>query len=149
MGILIFLAILFAFFMIGSVVEAAHYRDIVARESLLGDIVVTNFKRYDDEAMILKSTMVMGSAVISLDYFKRFLASLRTIVGGRIGSYETLLDRARREAILRMVESAGGYDMILNLKLEFSTIGSTTADGKKGMGCVEILAYGTAVKFKK
>lgn len=149
MGFLIFILILVVFYMIGSSVEAAHYRDIVARESLLGDIPVTNFKRFDDESMIEESTLVMGSAVISIDYFKRFLAYLRTIFGGRIASYETLLDRARREATLRMVESANGYDMILNLKIEPSTIGSTPADGKGGIGCVEILAYGTAVRFRK
>ena len=40
--------------------------------------------------------------MVSVDYFKRFLAGLRMIFGGRVSSYESLLDRARREALLRM-----------------------------------------------
>jgi uncharacterized protein YbjQ (UPF0145 family) len=51
---------------------------------------------------------VSGSVVVSVDYFKRFLAGLRTLVGGRVTSYETLLDRARREAILRCKETRAG-----------------------------------------
>ena len=45
------------------------------------------------------TTMVTGSIVISLDYFKRVIAGLRGLVGGRIKTYEPLLERARREAM--------------------------------------------------
>ena len=42
--------------------------------------------------------------------------------GGRVSAYETLVDRARREAILRMKEEAKGADIILNMRLETSSI---------------------------
>ena len=88
--------------------------------------------------------MVYGSAVISVDYFKRILAALRNVFGGTIRSYETLLDRARREAILRMKEAApAGTKIIINVRVETSTIGKNTQ--KKSVGCVEALAYGTAL----
>jgi uncharacterized protein YbjQ (UPF0145 family) len=77
------------------------------------------------------------------DYFKRFLASLRNIFGGRVQSYESLLDRARREAILRMKAEARalGADMVFNIKLETASI----YKGKRNtIGAVEVLAYGTA-----
>ena len=91
--------------------------------------------------------MVQGSAVISVDYFKRLLASLRNLFGGTIRSYETLLDRARREALLRMKESApAGTSMIVNVRVETSTVGKNSH--KKGVGCVEALAYGTALTLK-
>ena len=51
---------------------------------------------------VTESTLIAGSVVISVDYFKRFLAGLRAIFGGRIKSYESLLDRARREALMRI-----------------------------------------------
>jgi uncharacterized protein YbjQ (UPF0145 family) len=88
--------------------------------------------------------LVTGSVVISVDYFKRFLASLRTLIGGRVTSYESLLDRARREAILRMKEEASklGADKVFNIKLETSSI-SKSAKGK--VGSIEVLAYGTAL----
>ena len=75
---------------------------------------------------------------------------MRNIVGGRIKSYESLLDRGRREAILRMKKAAAELDadVILNLRFETSGIGQVTR--KKGsIGSFEVLAYGTAVKFKQ
>ena len=64
-----------------------------------------------------------------------------------MGVYETLLDRGRREAILRMRERAQsqGYDGVLNVRLETSQLASTRPDGQ-GTGGIEILAFGTAVK---
>jgi uncharacterized protein YbjQ (UPF0145 family) len=85
--------------------------------------------------------------VVSLDYFKRFLAGLRQIFGGRVRSYESLVDRGRREAILRMKDQARSADIIVNLRLETSIVGSTTRSGKRRIGCIEVLAYGTAVKY--
>ncbi len=92
----------------------------------------------------------MGSAVISIDYFKRFLAILRNIFGGRIRSYESLVDRARREAILRMKAEAkkNHADIIINFRMETSTIGRS-ANQKGQVGSVEALAYGTAISLHK
>ena len=82
--------------------------------------------------------------VISVDYFKRFLMNFRRIFGGEIKSYSPLLDRGRREALLRMKESHPHADLYLNCRLETSAI----SNGKgKTTGCVEILAYCTAIKF--
>jgi len=79
-----------------------------------------------------------------VDFFKRFLSSLRNLIGGRVRAYETLLDRARREAILRMKEEAiaHGAHMIFNLKVETSSIHKGR---RNAVGSVEVLAYGTAL----
>ncbi|MGB5331529.1 MAG: heavy metal-binding domain-containing protein, partial [Woeseiaceae bacterium] len=63
-------------------------------------------------------------------------------------TYEPLLERARREALLRMTESAReqGYDAIFNVRLETSRLANATRDGK-GTAGVEMLAFGTAVKL--
>ena len=94
------------------------------------------------------STLVTGSIVISLDYFKRVIAGLRGLVGGRIKTYEPLLERARREALLRMIESARqqGYDAVINVRLETSRLANARGDGN-GTAGVEMLAFGTAVKL--
>ena len=66
------------------------------------------------------------------------------IVGGRVTSYENLIDRARREAVLRMKEKAKtlGANYVFNVKMETSSI----SKGKReSIGSVEVLAYGTAV----
>jgi uncharacterized protein YbjQ (UPF0145 family) len=78
------------------------------------------------------------------------LAILRNIFGGRVKAYESLVDRARREAILRMKEQAraGGAQMVVNLRLETATIGRS-ANRKKRIGSVEAMAYGTAVVIER
>ena len=88
--------------------------------------------------------------VVSNDYFKRLLAILRNFFGGRVKAYESLIDRARREAILRMKEEAKskGAHMIVNLRLETSTIGRS-ANKKNSVGSIEALAYGTAVVMNR
>ena len=92
----------------------------------------------------LDTTLVCGNVVISVDYFKTVIAGLRNLVGGNITAYESLLDRARREAILRMQEQAAtlGSRMIINMKFETSRV---SGDAGRGLGSVEVLAYGTAL----
>ena len=69
---------------------------------------------------------------------------MRAIIGGRVSSYETLIDRARREAILRMKEQAAakGANYVFNVKMETSSISKGQRDS---IGSVEVLAYGTAI----
>ena len=134
---------------VGSFVEKVHYASVKKRENQFLDLPAITFRKLPQDKEIIDAQFVMGSVVISLDYFKRFLAGLRHIVGGRIKSYETLLDRARREAILRMKEEARklGADVILNVR--FETAGIKKVKRKQKVGCFEVLAYGTAIKFAK
>lgn len=135
----------------GTAIEKKHYRIIEARERELLYLPVITARKVENESDISEAQLVIGSVVISLDYFKRFLAGLRNIVGGRIKSYETLLDRGRREAILRMKEKARemNADIVLNMRFETSGIGKVTRKRRGRTGCFEILAYGTAMKLKK
>ncbi len=94
---------------------------------------------------ISHAQLVHGHVVISIDYFKQILAGLRNFFGGTIQSYETLLDRARREAILRMKESCPTANEILNLRIETSSI--SKGDGNR-IGSIEVLAYGTAIYYQ-
>ena len=88
--------------------------------------------------------MVSGSVVVSVDYFKRFLAALRNLFGGRVISYESLLDRGRRESLLRMKQQAEelGAGMVFNVKYETASISKGRRDT---IGSIEVLAYGTAL----
>lgn len=145
-GLPIFL-LLIAYF-IGTMIERKHFRDIRNRESEHAAFPVVTFDTMPGDWNAGSSTLVSGSVVISLDYFKRVIAGLRGLVGGRIKTYEPLLDRARREALLRMIENArrDGYDAIFNVRLETSRLANSRGDGK-GIAGVEMLAFGTAVKF--
>jgi uncharacterized protein YbjQ (UPF0145 family) len=142
------LLLLTAYFM-GTYIENRHFRHIRKRESEYREYPVVTFETMPDDWNAGESTMVTGSIVVSLDYFKRVIAGLRAIVGGRVKTYEPLLDRARREALLRMIESAReqGFDAIFNVRLETSRLANSRGDGN-GTAGVEMLAFGTAVKLQ-
>jgi|TARA_B100001971_G_C17892405_1_gene383719 uncharacterized protein YbjQ (UPF0145 family) len=141
--------LLLAYFL-GSQLESNHYKSVREREAATKDMVVINFPRFPFEVEIERADLVMGSVVVSHDYFKRFLAQLRIIVGGRIKAYEPLLDRARREAVLRMKEQAlaRGHHTVVNIRLETSRLANSQRGGK-GTAGVEMLAYGTALTVRE
>ena len=79
--------------------------------------------------------------VIASDYFKRFLAGLINLFGGRLTPFESMLDRARREAVLRMKDKAIELNAayVFNIKFETTRIGAGSASA------MEMVAYGTAM----
>jgi len=150
LNIIIFLILFIVGYFAGSWAEKTHYKSIIKREKELLKLAVVTAEGSFPDGKVKKSTLVTGSAVISIDYFKRLLATLRNIFGGRVKSYESLVDRARREAILRMKEQAHkqGAGMIINMRLETATIGRN-ANKKKQIGSIEAIAYGTAIVMNK
>ena len=68
-------------------------------------------------------------------------AGLKNIIGGEISEYTKLQAESREQAMQRMEQDAKnmGADAIVNIRLTTSMV---------MQGCSEILAYGTAVKFK-
>ncbi len=145
-----FLLLLVVTYFIGSMIERRHFRKLRLREEASTHFPCVTFRSVPSDWQVTEANLVTGSVVVSLDYFKRFLAGLRGIVGGRIRSYETLLDRARREAIMRMKDAAhtAGYSAIINVRLETSRLASTARNGE-GTAGVEILAFGTAIKLAR
>lgn len=141
-------ALLVATYFIGNAIERRHFASIRAREEKYRRFPVVTFRTVPREWQVVSADVAQGSVVISIDYFKRFLAGLRAIFGGRIRSYEPLLDRARREALLRMTEDAmaRGFDAVVNVRLETARLASARAGGK-GTAGVEMLAFGTALKL--
>jgi uncharacterized protein YbjQ (UPF0145 family) len=142
--ILIVLVLLVLGFGFGTRADRRHYKSILEREDALREVMVFSARFPPEIDRPRESRMVAGNVVVSVDYFKAFVAGLRSLVGGRVTSYESLLDRARREAILRMKEDAAnlGPCKIFNVKVETSSI---SRGGNNALGTVEVLVYGTAV----
>jgi len=123
---------------VGGAAEARHFRDLKRREGMLSYMLVTDLKSFPGGFVGEKrAALVMGEAVIASDYLKSFLAGLRRIIGGRLNSYQSLLTRGRREALLRMMERARqqGYDAVCNVRIGTATIGRRM---------IEVHAWGTA-----
>ena len=124
--------------------ERRHYASIREREEQLAGVLIFSNRFPPASTTRVDCGLVAGSVVISEDFFKGVVAGLYSIVGGRIRSYESLLDRARREAVLRMKSEAQklGAGMVINVKFQTFAIGGRNPGNIKG---VEMLAYGTAL----
>lgn len=142
-GFLVFLILISVGFFFGRMNERNHFASLRRREQELSNITISTIKKLPDG--FASSEFVTGNVVISIDYFKRIGAALRTLVGGRIGSYTTLIERARREAILRMKEQAqmAGASHIANVRIETSSV---FQNAQQQLGSLEVYVYGTALK---
>jgi len=142
---IILIPIIFGYF-IGSYLEKKHYASINKREEEYASLPAIVLKKpLIKDTQIKDSYLVNGSVVVSIDRFKQLIAALRNIFGGNISAYESLLDRARREAILRMKENSNNANEIINIRVETSSISKNSQKGS--IGSVEVLAYGTALKY--
>ena len=83
-----------------------------------------------------------GLVVRSRGLGGNIMAGLRSIVGGEIHEYTTLLEEARKHAVDRMVDNATimGANAVIMMRFDSSEIGETMS---------EIVAYGTAVYIER
>lgn len=121
--------------------ERRHIKSMNRREIPLQDIVVNNFKKSlcsDPQA----ATLLIGSVVVAHDYFRTLIIFFRKLVGGNIRHYERLIDRGRREALIRLKEEADlcGVDQVINVRF------TTTAISGRFLHAVEMVAYGTGIQ---
>ena len=137
---------LFGAWISGGILERRHLKSLLLLESGSSGVLAVTIEDLPPDWHVESSALVMGNVVISQDYFKRVAASIKGIFGGNIRVFEPLLERARREALIRMkgVAHARGYDAIINVRMETATLASSRRNGK-GTAGVEMLAYGTAI----
>jgi uncharacterized protein YbjQ (UPF0145 family) len=144
LDLIVFVGLIALGFFFGRAAEKKHYKSIRKREQELRKVLVLTEKTLPKQLENCDGKLVTGCVVISVDYFKTLVAGLKTIFGGRLTSYESLIDRARREALLRMQQKASdaGAIAVMNMKFETSRISGNAA---QGIGSIEVLAYGTAL----
>jgi len=136
---IIIFAILFSVgFGFGRYNERKHFRYLDEKEQRLVYILVNNSRFVVSE---YSGQMISSNVVISHDYFKYAITNVQNMLGGRLTSYESVVERARREAIVRLKLEAEkiGATQIMGIRL------STTELGMQG-GMVEVFAYGTAIQ---
>ena len=82
--------------------------------------------------------MVFGLVVRSRGLGGNVMASLRSLGGGEIHEYTSMLEDTRRQALDRLVQNAtlAGANAILSMRFDSSELAGTMS---------EIVAYGTAV----
>ncbi len=84
--------------------------------------------------------IVKGSTIQTVNAFKDIGSGLKTLVGGELGNYTAMMEKARDLATERMVKQAQsiGADAVVGVRYSSSSIMQSAA---------EVMAYGTAVKF--
>ena len=85
--------------------------------------------------------MVKGSTIQSKNFGKDLAQGFKTLVGGELKAYTEMMNEARAIATKRMVEDAEklGADAVVNIRYTSAAV---------MQGAAEVMAYGTAVKFK-
>lgn len=85
--------------------------------------------------------IVKGTVVQSKNFGKDFMAGMKTLVGGELTGYTEMITEARQIATKRMVDEAEALkaDAVINIRYGSSAV---------MQGAAEVIAYGTAVKFK-
>ena len=86
--------------------------------------------------------IVTGETIIGANLFRDFFAGIRDIVGGRSGSYEEVLRKAKDTALQEMSEQAArlGANAVIAVDLDYETVG-----GNGSM--LMVTASGTAVRY--
>ncbi len=149
MEIIVLIILLMLGYFFGQRAEKKHFKSIIEREKASLKLPVITMRTPPAiNKHELQSELVAGNAVISIDFFKKFVASLKMLFGGKVTQYESLLDRARREALLRMKEQANSKNafVVINTRVETASI-SKNSKKRNSVGAVEVLAYGTAISI--
>jgi uncharacterized protein YbjQ (UPF0145 family) len=85
--------------------------------------------------------LVKGSTIQSRNLGKDIMQGIKSLIGGELKAYNEMMNEARALATKRMVKEAEslGADGIVNIRYASSSVMQNAA---------EVVAYGTAVKFK-
>jgi uncharacterized protein YbjQ (UPF0145 family) len=103
-------------------------------------MIITTTERISDKEFDTLG-IVKGSTIQSKNIGRDIMSGFKTIVGGELQSYTIMMNEARALATKRMVEDAEslGADAIVCMRYASSSVMT---------GAAEVMAYGTAVKFK-
>lgn len=87
--------------------------------------------------------IVTGETIIGANVFRDFFASIRDIVGGRAGSYEEVLRKAKTTALQEMSQQAAqlGANAVIGIDLDYETVGDTGS-------MLMVTAAGTTIRYK-
>lgn len=150
MDLILAIAMLAIAYFVGSSLEKNHFKKIIAREKQLFNKPMVNFgvKNWSAQKKVRKVELVSAEVCIGADYFKSFISQIKNIFGGRMTAYESVLDRARREAILRMREKAyrAGANLVVNVRIESAMNNNIYV--QNSVPRILLIAYGTAVTYE-
>jgi uncharacterized protein YbjQ (UPF0145 family) len=92
--------------------------------------------------------VLMTNVVMSPSWIQILVGGILSLFGGEINVFTKVVDWSRREAQQRLREqaAASGYDEVINVRMETTTL-SKIRGGKDKTTGIEVLAYGTGIKY--
>ncbi|WP_035984581.1 YbjQ family protein [Leptolyngbya sp. KIOST-1] len=144
-GLIIFAVLLGIGYFFGTQAEQQHFQRLQQRERAIQGLVLSTAGARVAIPTAAQADLFVGSVVVSSDFFKTWVAGLMNLFGGRITVYESLLERGRREALLRLEEAAlaWGADRVVNIRIQTAELSGNSG---KGVVALEVIAYGTGVR---
>ena len=105
-------------------------------------MILTTTPSIEGRAIAQYKGVVFGEVISGVNFIRDLKASIRNIVGGRSGSYEEELIKARTQAMDEMAERAVrlGADAVVGIDIDYEVLGENN-------GMMMVTASGTAVKL--
>ena len=105
-------------------------------------MLMTTTHGLDGQRIVKYLGLVSGEAILGANVFRDFFAGIRDVIGGRSGSYEKVLRKAKEAALQDMAEQAQeiGAHAVVGIDLDYETI-----QIKEGGDMLMVTATGTAV----
>ena len=106
------------------------------------DMILTTTPTVEGRTIVEYKGVVFGEVISGVNFIRDIKASIRNFIGGRSGSYEEELIKARTQALDEMTERAIrlGADAVVGIDLDYEVLGQDN-------GMLMVTASGTAVKL--
>jgi len=108
-------------------------------------MLLTTTSTLDGKRIATYYGVVSGEAILGANIFKDFFAGIRDVIGGRSGSYEKELRKAKEIAMGEMKTAAAdlGANAIIGIDIDYETISLAN-----GGGMLMVAVSGTAVRVE-
>lgn len=108
-------------------------------------MLITTTSQLEGRRIVRYLGLVSGDAILGANVFRDFFAGIRDVLGGRSGSYEKVLRKAKQEAIDDMIDKARGLggNAVIAVDLDYETI-----QIQDGGSMLMVSVSGTAVVFE-
>lgn len=105
-------------------------------------MILTTTPTIEGRTIVDYRGVVFGEVISGVNFIRDFAASIRNVLGGRSGSYEEELIKARNQAMNEMADRAArlGADAVVGIDIDYEVLGENG-------GMLMVTASGTAVRL--
>ena len=112
-----------------------------------GDQLLVSYQKKNETIAAEYATLLMANVVVGPSWGQMFFMWCKSLFGGSLPSYDSVLEYGRREVLQRLKALARerGCTGVVNMRIETSVISTAKGNDSKSSS-VEFLAYGTGIR---